>query len=63
MAESTKTLRIKQVKSSIGYKKDQAETLRCLGLHHIGEVVEQADNPSIRGMILKVQHLVQVEEI
>lgn len=63
MAETTKTLRIKQVKSKIGYAKDQHETLRSLGLRHIGDVVEHSDNPSVRGMILKVRHLVTVEEI
>ena len=63
MAENTKTLRIKQVKSKIGYRQDQRDTLRSLGLHHINDVVEHEDNPSIRGMILKVRHLVTVEEI
>ncbi|MEE8715676.1 MAG: 50S ribosomal protein L30 [Coriobacteriales bacterium] len=62
MAEKTKTLRIKQVRSKIGNPKDQGDTLRSLGLHHIGDVVEHEDNPSIRGMILKVRHLVEVEE-
>ena len=63
MAENTKTLRIKQVKSKIGYRQDQRDTLRSLGLRHINDVVEHEDNPSIRGMILKVRHLVTVEEI
>ena len=61
MAE--KTLRITQVKSAIGYKKDQGATLRSLGLHRINDTVEQVDNPAIRGMIFKVKHLVKVEEI
>ena len=63
MAENTKTLRITQVKSKIGYAQDQRDTLRSLGLRHINDVVEHEDNPSIRGMILKVRHLVKVEEI
>ncbi|MBM6999638.1 50S ribosomal protein L30 [bacterium] len=63
MAEQTKTLRIKQVRSKIGHPKDQGQTLRALGLHRINDVVEHQDNPSIRGMILKVRHLVEVEEI
>lgn len=63
MAETTKTLRIKQVRSKIGHPKDQGVTLRSLGLHRIGDVVEQQDTPGIRGMILKVRHLVEVEEI
>ena len=61
MAE--KTLRITQVKSSIGYKADQGRTLKALGLGLIGKTVEQVDNEAVRGMIFKVQHLVEVEEI
>ena len=61
MAE--KTLRITQIKSTIAFPKDQALTLRALGLGKIGRTVEQVDNPSIRGMIFKVKHLVKVEEI
>ena len=63
MAEQTKMLRIKQVKSKIGYPQDQRDTLRSLGLRHINDVVEHEDNPSVRGMIQKVRHLVAVEEI
>ncbi len=54
MADATKTLRIKQIKSSIGYKYDQGQTLRSLGLGKINRVVEQKDTPVIRGMIFKV---------
>lgn len=63
MAENTKTLRIKQVRSKIGHPKDQGDTLRSLGLRKINQVVEHEDNPSIRGMVQKVRHLVVVEEI
>ena len=63
MADATKTLRIKQIKSSIGYKYDQGQTLRSLGLGKINRSVEQVDNESVRGMIFKVKHLVKVEEI
>ena len=63
MAENTKTLRIKQVRSKIGHPQDQRDTLRSLGLRHINDVVEHEDNPSIRGMVQKVRHLVVVEEI
>jgi large subunit ribosomal protein L30 len=61
MAE--KTLRVTQVKSSIGYKYDQERTLKALGLGRIGQSVEQVDNPAVRGMIFKVKHLVEVEEL
>jgi large subunit ribosomal protein L30 len=56
-------LRITQVRSSIGRPKDQGNTLRSLGLRRIRHTVERPDNPSIRGMVTKVHHLVSVEEI
>lgn len=58
-----KSLRITQVKSTIGFKADQGATLRALGLGKIGRSVEQVDNAAIRGMLFKVKHLVKVEEI
>ena len=61
MAE--KTLRVTQIKSTIGRPKDQGLTLKALGLGKIGRTVEKVDNPSVRGMIFKVKHLVKVEEL
>lgn len=55
-------LRVKWVKSSIGYPKDQKATIKALGLHKLQQTVEHDDQPAIRGMIRKVIHLVQVEE-
>ena len=60
---SSGKLQIVWVKSSIGYSRRQKGTIRALGLRHLGDVVEQTDTPVIRGMIDKVSHLVQVEEI
>ena len=54
------TIKIKQIKSKIGYPVDQKRTLQSLGLHKISQVVEKEDNPVIRGMIRKVHHLVEV---
>lgn len=56
------TIKIKQIKSKIGYPIDQKRTLQSLGLHRISQVVEVEDNPSVRGMIAKVHHLVTVVE-
>ncbi len=56
-------LRITWVKSSIGYSRRQKGTVRALGLRNLGDVVEQDDTPVIRGMIDKVSHLLQVEEV
>lgn len=50
-------------KSSIGHPQDQRGTLRALGLKRLHQTVEHEDNPSLRGMVQKVNHLVVVEEI
>ena len=55
-------VRVKWVKSAIGYSKDQKATIRALGFRKLQQTVEHEDHPSIRGMIRKVVHLVQVEE-
>lgn len=60
---SKKTLRVKYVKSSIGYSRRQKGTIRALGLKRLGDTVEVKDTDAIRGMLKKVEHLVQVEEI
>ena len=56
-------LKVRQVKSGIGRKKNQRETLRTLGLKRIGDVVVKEDRPEIRGMLATVPHLVSVEEV
>ncbi len=56
-------LRITQKRSVIGFAKDQKATVRALGLKRINHCVEQDDTPVIRGMVFKVKHLVEVEEI
>jgi large subunit ribosomal protein L30 len=56
------TLRIKWVKSSIGYSQRQKATIKSLGLKRLGDTVEWKDDPMTRGMIDKVRHLVEVEE-
>jgi large subunit ribosomal protein L30 len=56
-------LKVKQMKSAIGRKANQRETLRSLGLKRIGDVVVKEDRPEIRGMVQTVRHLVTVEEV
>ncbi len=63
MAQAKKTLRVTQVKSTIGYKDNQRRICESLGLGKIGRYHDHADTPEIRGMIFKVKHLVKVEEI
>jgi len=56
-------LRITWRKSAIGYAGDQKRTIRALGLRRLNQSVEHGDSPAIRGMILKVRHLVEVAEL
>ncbi|HVU69022.1 MAG TPA: 50S ribosomal protein L30 [Ktedonobacteraceae bacterium] len=56
-------LRVKYVRSAIGYAQDQKDTIRSLGLRKLQHTVEVEDTPAMRGMINKVRHLVQVEEV
>jgi large subunit ribosomal protein L30 len=56
------TLLITWKKSAIGYKEDQKQTIRSLGFRRLGETREHGDTRTIRGMIHKVRHLVEVEE-
>ena len=55
-------IRIKWVRSQIGYSQDQRKTIRALGLKRLQQAVEREDSPTIRGMVHKVRHLVAVEE-
>jgi len=61
MAKS-KTLKITQIKSPIGYKRKAKATLKALGLRKIHQTVEQVDSPVLRGMVNRVDYLVKVEE-
>lgn len=56
-------LNIKLVRSTIGRKQNQIDTVKALGLKKINSEVEQQDTPQIRGMINRVSHLVEVKEI
>jgi large subunit ribosomal protein L30 len=57
-----KMLRIQQVKSANGANPAQRDTLRTLGLHGIGTVVERPDAPEFRGMVRAVAHLVKTDD-
>ena len=60
---SNKRLRVSYVKSVIGYSQRQKGTVQALGLRHLGDVVEHDASPTIRGMLAKISHLVEVEEV
>jgi large subunit ribosomal protein L30 len=61
-SSAKKTIRIKQVRSGIGFEDSQKRTLRALGLEKLGKVREVPDNPAIRGMVATVSHLVVIEK-
>jgi large subunit ribosomal protein L30 len=54
---------VTQVRSSIGGTSGQRDTLRSLGLKHVGDSVVKDDRPEFRGMVAAVAHLVTVEEV
>ncbi|SDL53120.1 50S ribosomal protein L30 [Tessaracoccus oleiagri] len=56
-------LKITQVKSGVGGKSNQKDTLRTLGLKRVGDSVVREDRPEVLGMIRTVAHLVSVEEV
>jgi large subunit ribosomal protein L30 len=56
-------LKVTQRRSVIDRPQDQKDTVRRLGLHRINDSIVKDDNPGVRGMIAKVQHLVTVEEV
>lgn len=58
MATMTVTWR----KSAIGYHRDQKDTIRRLGLRRLNQSIEIEDTPAHRGMVHKVQHLVDIQE-
>ncbi|HSO27913.1 MAG TPA: 50S ribosomal protein L30 [Anaerolineales bacterium] len=62
MPAKSKILRLKLVKSPIGYSKRQKATLQALGLRRMNQTVEHDDTPQIRGMLDRVSHLVEVVE-
>ena len=55
-------LRITWVKSGIGYNETQKRTLAALGFHRLNQSVIHEDSMTLRGMVNKVRHLVNVEE-
>jgi large subunit ribosomal protein L30 len=63
VAKKRKKLRITLIKSPIGYSRRQKGTVRALGLRRLNQTVVQEDNSVIRGMVTKVNHLVEVEEL
>ena len=62
MSETTRTLKLRLVRSPLGANARQRATVQALGLRRLRQVVEHTDTPAMRGMVAKVGHLVQVVE-
>ena len=62
VTETVKKVRITYVRSAIGYSIRHKATISALGFHRLNETVEKVDSPSLRGMLAKVAHLVEIEE-
>ena len=60
--QPAKRIKVRQVRSTIGFNKRQALVIESIGLRRIGHTIEIADTPETRGMIHKVRHLVEVVE-
>lgn len=61
-ATTGKTIKIKLVRSAIGYNEAQKKTVKALGFTRLHQVIERPDNPAVRGMVNAIQHLVEVTE-
>jgi large subunit ribosomal protein L30 len=61
-AQAAGRIKLRQIRSTIGFNKKQALVLESIGLRRIGHTIEIADTPETRGMIHKVRHLVEVVE-
>jgi large subunit ribosomal protein L30 len=59
---TTKKIRIRQVRSSIGTRREHREVLRSLGLRRIRHEFEREDTPAVRGMVAKVGYLLEIVE-
>jgi len=55
-------IKIQYYRSTIAFPKTQKEVVRSLGLHKLNQVVERPDNPSMRGVVAKVPHLLRIIE-
>ena len=57
-----KTIKVTLVRSPIGYPEPQKATVRALGLRRLHQTVEHQDSPAVRGMLVKIVHMIRVEE-
>jgi large subunit ribosomal protein L30 len=61
-AAGAQTVRLTYFKSAIGYPQNQKDTVKALGFRRLNQTIEKTDNPTIRGMVNKINHLVRIED-
>lgn len=61
--DAARTIQVKQIRSSIGHADTMRRTLEALGLRHHQQVVRLTNNASVRGMLFKVRHLIEVTPV
>jgi large subunit ribosomal protein L30 len=61
-APASGTIKIQYYRSSIGYSHTQKSTVKSLGITKLNQIVERVDNPSMRGIVAKVPHLLRIVE-
>lgn len=59
---TVKKLQVRLVRSTIGYSERQKATIRALGLRRLNQTVVHVDTPALRGMLAKVNHLIEIKE-
>ena len=57
-----KKIKVTLIRSAIGFPKPQKATVRALGLRRLHQTVEHKDTPALRGMLIKVIHLIRIDE-
>jgi len=60
---ANKTIKITQIKSAIGYRRQAKDTLKALGLKKMHSSVVKVESPAIIGMVKSISHLLQVEDV
>jgi len=57
-----KMIKVTLVRSPIGFPKPQKATVRALGFRRLHQTIELEDTPAVRGMLIKVIHMIEIEE-
>ena len=56
-------IKITQIKSAIGYRKQAKDTLKALGIKKMNDSVVKVNSPAVSGMVISISHLLKVEDV